>query len=473
MQSTCAAKRKRKRDAYESEDDEDQDVKPCPCCINAREWKCHDIPEWISIAKCVGGVGSVHHSKGALLFTCDSATSEIPRHHRISGIRVVVSTGNTTNNPNFINASWSQHFPLKQSNQARVVCSFEDTICTYFSRLEATLDVNGPSMSPLPTLFSSLKLKTGHACACAMDTLGSFDYSDAHAHLIASVPGTYDADCNKFGHKLVAKHLRAYRKDHGGSWSERDAIIIHQTSMGTGIDAAYYFGEFLASLQCSKTGTVVDKVIWPSEERVHRNAGAACHFGSEKAFQDMGQDGLLAKSLYEYEGAKLAHMKVYCRVLGDNASELGWLWLTSANLSRGAQGIVEVESWSDCSSVGSSDEARACSIRNWELGVLFVPENERDCMYAAQRLPAEESTGDCTHSRSFSIPFSLSPKPYRNILYDGQQGGWSDAIPYTTSELFFDGTTQGRSKIYLPWLDDHSSAYDDDESVEFVLAEGC
>ena len=193
-------------------------------------------------------------------------------------------------------------------------------------------------------------------------------------------------------------------------------------------------------------------------------------FGSEKAFQDMGQDGLLAKSLYEYEGAKLAHMKV-CRVLGDNASEL-WLWLTSANLSRGAQGIVEVELVR--LQLGWQQRRGACVfIRNWELGVLFVPENERDCMYAAQRLPAEESTGDCTHSRSFSIPFSLSPKPYRNILYDGQQGGWSDAIPYTTSELFFDGTLQGRSKIYLPWLDNHSSAYDDDESVEFVLAEGC
>ena len=469
VRATCAyrkiRKRKRGGQSYDSDSDSDSasGTKSCTCCANFRQWTCKANPEWISVAKIFQGKGSVHHSKGALLFTCaaesvDAGGIRVPRERRITGLRVVIMTGNMTpkRTGGILNGAWHQDFALKTSHSAQAGSDFEDVIANYFHRLEQAA-AGSDGFSPLASFFSRMRSSSGQAFQSALDTLGSFDFAGASVSLIASIPGTYPASCSEYGHKRVRKCLEAANTQ--SRWTDRDSIAIHMTSLGMGLDGTYYFGEFLPSLKGSSSPQ--DVVIWPTNAFVKETGKPACHFASAGAWQDMGMDGMLSRSFHMYESPSkmLAHMKVYARVIGGDGDhlQLGWLWLTSANLSRGAQGFI--------------DERGDFAVRNWELGVLFVPEgNSR--LFAAEPSGLMSSYSSCNIENSdtfFPVPFHLAPAPFRD-----PGGSWPrERKPYVSNGSLFGNRSDSAPRGSLPWDDDSdNSSDDDDDGFGFVVVEG-
>ena len=187
-------------------------------------------------------------------------------------------------------------------------------------------------------------------------------------------------------------------------------------------------------------------IIWPSKtfmEKVENEVRVKCdrleceeelgddfyeHFTflSSESFNLLDQDCLSRMTKYDAIDSSLftiktsPHIKSYARVmtnyqcnkddnLNNNHQDLAWFLLTSACLSRGAQGQAE-----KIQSFQGRDEK---SYLNFELGVMFCSRlqnnHETDRLYRSY-----DSTGECTCDRSPSIiklpiPYSLKSPTYQ------------------------------------------------------------
>jgi len=88
------------------------------------------------------------------------------------------------------------------------------------------------------------------------------------------------------------------------------------------------------------------------------------------------------------------HIKCYTRYLQNS---LAWFLLTSANLSKAAWGELQ------------KSETQVM-IRNYEIGVLFLPENtENNKKFVVGTHPKYEPSSNSLH---FPVPYQLPPSPY-------------------------------------------------------------
>ncbi|KAL4425897.1 hypothetical protein ABPG75_009913 [Micractinium tetrahymenae] len=280
-----------------------------------------------------------------------------------TGMRVVILTANAiyADNNNKTQGLFFQDFPLKDG-QSPQTSSFEQGLAAYVAVLRL----------PPAVAREALQLVARH------------DFSAARGHLVASVPGRHTgAALHAWGHMRVRAALQAEPP-----WPPAFAgapLACQFSSMG-GFSSDWLTQEFRASLSaghCSNGGTLGlpasgpagMQLVWTAAGEVRQSLegwGGGRSIPGRSAHVNQA----FMQPFYRRWGGEacgrqraLPHIKAYVRYrappggTGDEAVELAWAYVGSANLSRAAWGGLEKQGSQLC-------------IRSYELGVLMTPSTE-------------------------------------------------------------------------------------------------
>jgi len=174
--------------------------------------------------------------------------------------------------------------------------------------------------------------------------------------------------------------------------------------------------------------------VWPTVDDVANcidgyNAGTSlcCSQNNMKPFLKY----LLNKWIGKQPGRDRVppHIKTYIRHSA-NGKELAWAMLTSANLSKAAWGEIQ-------------KDASQLQIRNYEIGVLFLPSKHgTNVQYFADILSSVQISSNTTDKSdsenldneitvSFPIPYTLPATPYEK-----EDEPWIWDIPHHKPDIF-------------------------------------
>lgn len=402
----------------------------------------------------------VHHPKFMLLFETSGS------------LVVIVSTSNLTPQ-SATDGVWVQRFtpkdkgaPTKTNQERRVDGSdFGHVLVDFLQKQSDAAQVG--QMLPAEFLKHYLTIPT-------LDSLlNSFDFDDSRVHLIATVPGEYTG-------RKATTHLG--RKDGRQTFlygaqrvedvlvrckdrlivSDEDRLIAQPTSLGGYWKpsdmrslAKYYMGGGRGSRDMLERMDI----LWPSQEFIKDLSGNNRSSDSNECEEDdlVTEGGSLFLSAHSFNTidvdciSRMAqlehstpnqmqkrspHFKSYARLFEGNdyalrqnhgvgkAAELfSWFLMTSACLSRGAQGIPTAESH-----VGGDPHV---TYSNFELGILFCSQlqgESSDCVYCWK--PSEclctkqQETKKLIH---LPIPHALRAQPY---IQDGDDDANLCKTPY-------------------------------------------
>jgi hypothetical protein len=208
---------------------------------------------------------------------------------------------------------------------------------------------------------------------------------------------------------------------------------MQQTSLGGKWDASsmgnlvkMYSGTSDSS--CEDALDLAD-IVWPSKDFMDDLNKHDKHFAflSTKIFNDIDLACCSRMCVYEPQRPSPTpfilspHIKLYCRVIDEldldtsdeSREHLGWIMLTSACLSRGAQGHMRLK---------NTLEEGTMSYSNFELGVLFCsrlqgdPEKDRIyCCNTNHIYNEKTSNSGANHVRiiDLPVPFNVNPKSYQ------------------------------------------------------------
>jgi hypothetical protein len=397
----------------------------------------------------------VHHPKYYLLF------------EKSGSLVVVVSTANLTA-PTCVDGTWVQRFNKKayadegysidEMHSRYDGSDFGFILTDFLSKQSDAAEVS----SIIPEQF----LKKHLPGFCSLHNFPNmYEFETSQVHLISTVPGFHPNNVDSdhlvkssssslgfrvhYGSQRVADILdkvteksKLQRKISGkrpGPWlpstllSKNDKLIIQTTSIGskwTSLELQdlmhHYMGESESDID-DPLGNV--EVIWPSMDFMARTAQAysklaplpnidisGFSFFSSEAFNE--SDLLCLQRLKRYEPSSpemitvpaLPHIKTYARLLERDEKDkkhLAWAMLTSACLSKGAQGFTEKNL--------NNQELRGYS--NFELGVLFVSrmkEHQSGRLYScySQRCQCDSENGGAVVPLPF--PYDIRPLPYQD-----------------------------------------------------------
>ena len=221
------------------------------------------------------------------------------------------------------------------------------------------------------------------------------DFSEVEAHgprLVTSVPITQThkevASVMPYGYLCVTAHLSRCARVQKLMTSS-DILVLQPTSVGSGVNLQYFFHELVNSLSCGNMPRTDHecfspqnvRLVWPDERFIR---GCCDHsllsaFLDPRLFSQMGSDVWDCFVLYKpahISRARLPpHTKTYCRLRGDDPSRLVWLLLGSMCLSKGAMGFWRcpehrINTGCECKLTPTQ---RVFTVRNFEMGVLFLP----------------------------------------------------------------------------------------------------
>jgi tyrosyl-DNA phosphodiesterase-1 len=220
--------------------------------------------------------------------------------------------------------------------------------------------------------------------------LKRYDFSSAFAHLVASAPGYHSGDLlHSFGHMRV----RSLLDNEGACFPDALAgqggsILVAQfSSFSKALDRQRKDLATSFSAGRSKSGPMLGPAdhmafVWPTVAEVRSSIqgyqGGGTLPASLKNVQLVPADMLRAWSSDDPTGngspfvaarkRAIPHIKSYARVSSDG-TRLAWMCLTSANMSNGAWGDLQLrETQLHC--------------LHWELGVLFTPKTLRNAFNA-------------------------------------------------------------------------------------------
>lgn len=397
----------------------------------------------------------VHHPKYYLLF------------EKSGSLVVVVSTANLTA-PKCVDGTWVQRFhkrsyfdegySIDEMHSRYDGSDFGFILADFLSKQSDAAEVS----SIIPEQF----LKKHLSGFCSLHHFPRmYEFETSQVHLISTVPGFHPNNVDSdhlvrssssslgfrvhYGSQRVAyildkiteksKRKRKLSEKQPGHWlpstllSKNDKFIIQTTSIGSKWSSFelqdlmhHYMGENESDIDDPLANV---EVIWPSMECMARTAQAYskltplpnadmsgfCFFSSE-AFNE--SDLLCLQRLKRYEPSSpeiitvpaLPHIKTYARLLqkdGKNKKHLAWAMLTSACLSKGAQGFTEKNL--------NNQELRGYS--NFELGVLFasrVQEHQIGRLYScySQDCQCDSEKGIAVVPLPF--PYEIRPLPYQD-----------------------------------------------------------
>jgi len=134
---------------------------------------------------------SCHHTKMMILF------------YEGIGCRVVVHTNNmiAVDWGNKCQVIWTQDFPIKTSHG---ISEFETSLVDYLRQMREQCKVNGEIRKEQCNLdFVSTKDSLHAVCVNWIADLAKYDFSNAKAKLVPSVPGRHNMPTVKYGHLRV------------------------------------------------------------------------------------------------------------------------------------------------------------------------------------------------------------------------------------------------------------------------------
>jgi len=283
-----------------------------------------------------------HHTKAMILFYDDDT------------MQVIIHTANLIPGDwcYKTQAVWTSPFLSKKTEEyikSGKECDFEKQLCNYIRYY------NLPVLNRLA------------------ERVSLFNFEECKAILIPSVPGIHRGnELNKWGHLQLKEVLNAKFKMKNDKKNEkRESYIISQmSSIGAlGKDDRWLDKEFGQSLRYTDSGidTITNlKLIYPTVDNVRNslegwNGGDCLPFSNsnwQKQSNYMGKILNVWKAENSGRTRAMPHIKTYTRI--DN-NEISWFLLTSANLSKAAWGTLQ-------------KQGKQLMIRNYELGVLVLPE---------------------------------------------------------------------------------------------------
>ncbi|GBG32674.1 Tyrosyl-DNA phosphodiesterase 1 [Hondaea fermentalgiana] len=241
-------------------------------------------------------------------------------------------------------------------------------------------------------------------------SLWKYDFSTAHAALIASVPGTFSAaGATRWGQLALAAHLETLPAE------ERDWPVVCQfTSFGSqnmtkkhGSQACWALDEFARRALIRNQNADVH-FVFPSNLDCRRSIVGYAHglFFADKQAPSFARIrprlcSWTAAEAYPSRNLAFPHMKSYFAYDPSDPRRLSWACITSANLSKAA--------WGNFTQKGD------LSIRSWELGVLFTPAL---CGSGPRRLVASPARSVGAEDFVLPIPIRLPPVPYTASMDD-------------------------------------------------------
>ncbi|KAM3077208.1 hypothetical protein ACMFMF_005118 [Clarireedia jacksonii] len=224
-------------------------------------------------------------------------------------------------------------------------------------------------------------------CKPLIEHLTKYDFSEIRGALIGSVPGKHDVDADgktKWGWLGLSNTLKSVPT----SKSKAEIVIQISSIASLGATDKWLKNTFFQALSKSKdtpTPTPNFKIIFPTADEIRRSlngyqSGSAihtkiitptqgkqlaylkpmlCHWagdGGQHAAETMG-------SAISDAGRKRAapHIKTYVRFGDSSHTDIDWMLVTSANLSK--------QAWGEATN--AAGEVRVCS---YEIGVLVWPE---------------------------------------------------------------------------------------------------
>ncbi|KAL9653943.1 hypothetical protein ABK040_014156 [Willaertia magna] len=288
-------------------------------------------------------------------------------------LRVVVTSANLTNFDweNFKQTIWIQDFPLKgnNNNNTKFGKLFENSLFEFWGHLTCNL----------PHKF-----------------LMRYDFSNANAVLIASVPG-YHKDIKKYGHGAIKEALKQLEFD---KLTNLKSFPVYYQMSSLGTMNTDWIKELLTSFY-TKTINNGDlfHIIFPTLQCVNNShfglrAGGMIHFRS-KSYQTKTFPKQ-CMSLYEpTQSNHLSHSKIALHVGLDKEenSIYGWICTGSHNLSQAALGKLQKND-------------TQIFISNYELSI---------CMKVKSNIKIEKDVIDNSVLESacgLIIPFTIPPTRY-------------------------------------------------------------
>ncbi|XP_064482492.1 tyrosyl-DNA phosphodiesterase 1-like [Ornithodoros turicata] len=234
------------------------------------------------------------------------------------------------------------------------------------------------------------------------------DFSSTKVFLVGSVPGRHTGvRKSSFGH-LKLRSLLLSRGPSKEVVSDHWPVIGQFSSIGSlGTDpGAWLKAEFLCSLSALGGSTpaprsVPLKLVFPTVDNVRCSlegypAGASLPYSISTA----RKQPWLEKFLHQWKSNNFGrteaspHVKSYVRI-SPSGKQLGWMLITSANLSKAAWGAFE-------------KSGTQLMIRSYELGVLFLPKFFGE----ASTFVLGGGNGGSSQSLSVLLPFDVPLSPY-------------------------------------------------------------
>ena len=264
--------------------------------------------------------------------------------------------------------------------------------------------------------------------------LRAYDFSEARAALVASLPGKHPRGSSVYGHRRLGALMRG-RTDALGARAE---AVANCSSLGS-LDPAWLDGELTASLlgRRSSSSTTKLKLVWPTRADVEGSLEGEAAGDSIPLRESHCKPFLVADHMHRWTAPAhlvrtlsscapapparqraMPHFKSYAVVERDATDSTGRsdvlhaFLLTSANVSKAAWGWVLR---------GTGD----LKILSHELGVLFLPDHHLPRRVTFRPGPmgagmdrdddagAGAGADDARVVVSFPVPYSLRPAKYR------------------------------------------------------------
>ncbi|KAK3850056.1 hypothetical protein Pcinc_043216 [Petrolisthes cinctipes] len=227
-----------------------------------------------------------------------------------------------------------------------------------------------------------------------------YDFTSCNVALVCSVPG-YHAGENKdrWGHMKVRRLLH----NHTPTWQSSRPVIAQCSSIGSlGKDESSWLrgelGLSLTGAPGSSFSSPPVNVIYPSEDDVFNSSqgwmGGSCLPYNSNTH---GKQTWLTKHFHLWRSEKrgrtraMPHIKTYTRV-SKTYSEVQFLLLTSANLSKAAWGALQKQN-------------SQLFIRSYEVGVLFLPK------FVTENTEFKLGSGDKAGTLAMHYDLPLTPYP--------------------------------------------------------------
>lgn len=274
--------------------------------------------------------------------------------------------------------------------------------------------------------------------------LQQFDFStiDKNVVFIASVPGNYSSDnpsYRKWGLCKLQKEMRKLST----SETHKTEIIAQVSSIATLGTTDTYIKHVVGNALLgkdffSKQTGVFPTIIFPTVENVKESfygysSGSSIHFKRQSDAQ-LKQLHYMKPHLRQWGAIDAGrhraapHIKTYVKLIDD--SHLGWILLTSANLSKQAWGNI------------NEKKHNSQWIQSWECGVLIKPSSKRQYLIPtyksdvantkqiAQFLKSVKGKGpEDIEILSIRMPYDLPL-----VKYDGHDIIWSPNQTYSDKD---------------------------------------